>query len=84
MAKRAKKAKKAATAVKLVGLGFRGCRRPIITDPAVVGLHPQVFAKLDANTKKKVSAATREGRAAVRKTVADANRTIANISKSGG
>jgi TRAP-type C4-dicarboxylate transport system substrate-binding protein len=82
MARKAK-AIKAASVVRSVGLGFH-CPPHVFTDPAVVGVTSDVFATLDATTQKKVLAATHEGRAAVHKTLADANTNIASILKSGG
>lgn len=80
MAKKAKAAK-AARVVKERALGWHCVQT---TDPIVVGLHEEVLATLDAPTKKKVLAATHEGKAAVHKTLADTNTNIANILKSGG
>jgi hypothetical protein len=79
-------AKKAVKAARIVEGG--GLRWPPVlcayTDPAVVGVDAEVMATLDAPTKKKVLAATHEGKAAVHKTLAEANTNIANILKSGG
>ena len=82
MASKAKRAAKkvAATDARLIWSHF--C--PRTTDPAVVGVHPDVFATLDATTQRKVTAAEHEGKAALHKTLADANTNIANILKSGG
>lgn len=80
MAKKTKAAK-AARVVSTRGLGWI-CSHT--TDPAVVGVHEDVLATLDAPTQRKVLAATHEGKAAVHKTLADVNTHIAGILKSGG